>query len=274
MAASRTWPLLPLGPLTGTRGRYLSSAADCTARPDRIWLAFACAPMFGSAEDTLVESTIDGTPALGGGRSRSKKIGEPEQSRARAEVLLALRERPGGCEHDASGGRELVRHAGFEVAGAGDGPQGTAPVLDPTEDRESARAHDPPLKLRHRLLPLQQSHRDFTAHRKDCVTLVFLAELRHGAQTVGFARAARSRTEVDSDVHVGAQAGGAVKDGGLRPEQEPADAERAEAAREVGEKVSDRLRRGRHRRRDRSHASTRCGGPDPPGAPPLSASQD
>jgi RNA-directed DNA polymerase len=36
------------------------------------------------------------------------------------------------------------RHAGFEVAGAGDGPCGTAPVLDPTHDRPGARPHDCP----------------------------------------------------------------------------------------------------------------------------------
>jgi RNA-directed DNA polymerase len=36
------------------------------------------------------------------------------------------------------------RHAGFEVAGAGDGPCGTAPVLDPTQDRPGAGPHHPP----------------------------------------------------------------------------------------------------------------------------------
>ena len=46
-----------------------------------------------------------------------------------------------------------------------------------------------------------------------------------------------------------AETGGAVKNGGLRPEQEPAHAERAEPPREVGEKVSDRLRRDSGRRR-------------------------
>jgi Reverse transcriptase (RNA-dependent DNA polymerase) len=35
------------------------------------------------------------------------------------------------------------RHAGFDAAGAGNGPTGTAPVLDPTEDREGARADHP-----------------------------------------------------------------------------------------------------------------------------------
>src|SRR3989442_7707689 len=36
-----------------------------------------------------------------------------------------------------------TRHAGLEAAGAGDGPQGTAPVLDPTQDRQGPRPDDP-----------------------------------------------------------------------------------------------------------------------------------
>ena len=36
------------------------------------------------------------------------------------------------------------RHAGFAVAGAGDGPCGTAPVLDPTHDRSGPGDHHPP----------------------------------------------------------------------------------------------------------------------------------
>jgi hypothetical protein len=100
------------------------------------------------------------------------------------------------------------------------------------------------------------------------------------AQFEAFARervdelTARARAQVDGDVDVGTEAGGTVKDRGLRPEREPADAERAEPAREVGEKVSDQLRRGRHPRRDRSRASARCGVPGLPGVPSPSASRD